>query len=87
MERFDFFVILKRTSLKSALFTFYQSVMENLAEILEKVDQQAGFTVLISGKRLCRYVVAFTHNKERSLQLLESQIKFYRKSFENITIG
>lgn len=60
--------------------------MENIAAILEKVDL-TGFTELLSGERLCRFVVAFTHNKERSLELLKGQFEFYHLSYENITIG
>lgn len=72
--------------MSSAFLHSYLSAMEKVVAILENVDL-TGFTELLSGNRLCRYVVAFTHNKERSTQLLNAQIEFYNLSYDNITIG
>lgn len=66
------------------LFKF--SAMEKIAAVLENVNLD-GFTELLSGTSIRRYVVAFTHNKERSLELLKAQSEYYSKSFDNITIG
>lgn len=60
--------------------------MEKVAKILESTDL-TWFTELIKGHSLKRYVVAFTHNHLRSIELLESQIDQYSKSYDNITIG
>ena len=57
-----------------------------ITEILERVNL-TGFTELLSGQSIGRYVVAFTHNKERSIPLLTNQVEYYQASFNNITIG
>lgn len=65
---------------------FNSDAMEKIAEILKWVDL-TWFTVLLKWERIQRYVVAFTDNKERSLELLEAQVKWYSKAYDNITIG
>ena len=57
-----------------------------IAAILEKTDL-SWFTVLLNGDSIARYVVAFTNNTERSVELLEAQVRFYKQSYENITLG
>lgn len=44
------------------------------------------FTELLSGDRIHQYVVAFTNNKEWTVDLLVDQREFYWMIFENITL-
>jgi len=49
---------------------------EKISSILMKVEP-SGFTELLQGDRLKRYVVAFTNNIECTTYLLACQARFY----------
>jgi len=49
---------------------------KRIARILANADL-TGFTELLSGDRIRRYVVAFTDNGERSIDLLAAQARFF----------
>ena len=59
---------------------------DKISSILMKVDP-SGFTELLQGERLKRYVVAFTNNVECTTDLLACQARFYWAVFTNLTIG
>lgn len=59
---------------------------EKISSILMKVEP-SGFTELLQGDRLKRYVVAFTNNIECTTYLLACQARFYWAVFNNLTIG
>lgn len=48
-------------------------------------EDLAGFTKLVRGKKLYRYVVGFTHNESRTRKQLRWQYK--KAPFGNITFG
>jgi hypothetical protein len=49
---------------------------DKILSILASADH-SGFTELLHGDRLKRYVVAFTNNSEYALDLLACQARFY----------
>lgn len=59
---------------------------DKILSILASADH-SGFTELLQGDRLKRYVVAFTNNTEYALDLLACQARFYWAVFNNLTIG
>ncbi len=61
------------------------TTIEKLGEILARVDL-SGFTYCIHWG-LKRYVVAFTDNKQWSLQLLTDQANHFAQHFDRINIG
>lgn len=61
------------------------AVQERIVKILQTADL-AGFTTLLSWWPLKRYVVAFTHNANVSMEILAVQSLFYSQMYETITL-
>lgn len=59
---------------------------DKILSILASADH-SGFTELLHGDSLNRYVVAFTNNTEYALDLLACQARFFWAVFTNLTIG
>ncbi len=59
---------------------------EKISSILATVDH-SGFTELLQGDRLKRYVVAFTNNTDYAVDQLVCQARFFWAVFDNLTIG